>query len=308
MDTLKIRTIYFKHKEIIPKINWTMAGYSRAAYRTGFYIPDLDLCLDAGPPIVQYPKDIMITHTHGDHIASLPFTMIGDFGKKNFYNVYVPEEAEQHIEVYILSLFVANWMVPHTSIPTKDWYKIHAMKEGLKFRKEFNKQPIEVEIFKCYHRIPTVGYGLSLIKTKLKTEYYGFPGKKLAEMKKDGIDITEEIIIPQLVYLCDTTCKVFDNLEIFKYKVIMIECSFYEEPDLKHAKEKKHVHWLNLRRFVQSYPDCHFILFHFSQRHKDADIHQFFNQEMKTYNLKNLKIWLPPITDSELLGNRNSIP
>ena len=57
---------------------WTISGYSRSAFRTGFYINSLDIMLDAGPQCFKKPKHIFITHSHGDHIANLPFTLIGD--------------------------------------------------------------------------------------------------------------------------------------------------------------------------------------------------------------------------------------
>jgi hypothetical protein len=42
---------HWKQKWSIPNTPWTITGYSRAAYRTGFYIPELDIMLDAGAVI-----------------------------------------------------------------------------------------------------------------------------------------------------------------------------------------------------------------------------------------------------------------
>lgn len=47
--------------------NWTMVGYSRAADRTFFYIPELKLGLDAGGCRGRQPDYTFITHTHIDH-------------------------------------------------------------------------------------------------------------------------------------------------------------------------------------------------------------------------------------------------
>ena len=73
MDYLtKIKTIMWSKEYKIQNTQWTIKGYSAAAFRTGFYIPQLDIMLDAGVQNFNKPKHIFITHTHLDHIAHLP--------------------------------------------------------------------------------------------------------------------------------------------------------------------------------------------------------------------------------------------
>jgi putative mRNA 3-end processing factor len=67
MDSLSIRTSYWNKKLVLDKIKLTLTGYSRAAYRTGFYIPELGIMLDAGPQNFNKPSHIFITHAHADH-------------------------------------------------------------------------------------------------------------------------------------------------------------------------------------------------------------------------------------------------
>ena len=54
------------------------------------------------------PTYILITHSHIDHIACLPFTMIGDVNGDHVFNLFGPEEAESYIGRYIKSMFEAN--------------------------------------------------------------------------------------------------------------------------------------------------------------------------------------------------------
>ena len=56
---------------------YTLQGFSIAGYRTNFYIPQLNLMLDAGISANFTPKKIFITHSHADHIANLPFHSYG---------------------------------------------------------------------------------------------------------------------------------------------------------------------------------------------------------------------------------------
>jgi len=115
-----------------------------------------------------------------------------------------------------------------------------------------------------------------------------------------NVEITEGIYEHELFYGGDTTHKLFDdyankdnnkdnniNKNIFKYKNIIIECTFVYEDDLTHAENKKHMHWLNLKKYVESNVSTNWILMHFSQKYKKKDIEEFFINE----NLSNIKLW-----------------
>ena len=71
MEPVKVKMIHWQKKMTIPGTPWEICGYSRSAYRTGFYISGLDMMLDAGPQNFNKPTHIFITHTHIDHIACL---------------------------------------------------------------------------------------------------------------------------------------------------------------------------------------------------------------------------------------------
>jgi hypothetical protein len=45
LDALKAKMIYWQKKWKIPNTSWTISGFSRSAYRTGFYISELNLML-----------------------------------------------------------------------------------------------------------------------------------------------------------------------------------------------------------------------------------------------------------------------
>lgn len=104
----KPSNLYWEKSLSLSNIKLTLRGYSRAAYRTGFYIKELDLMLDAGPANFNKPKNIFIGHTHGDHIASLPLTLIGDQNGNHIFEIYAPSQAEEKIHKYINAFFEVN--------------------------------------------------------------------------------------------------------------------------------------------------------------------------------------------------------
>lgn len=55
-DAISVKNIHWRKSWAIPGTPWTIRGYSRSAYRTGFFVPDLDLMLDAGPQNFSKPE------------------------------------------------------------------------------------------------------------------------------------------------------------------------------------------------------------------------------------------------------------
>ena len=282
-DSLDVKKMFWRQSSFIPGTSWSITGYSRSAYRTGFYIKELDMMLDAGPQCFNHPSHIFITHCHGDHIASLPFTLIGD--KVNASDtiekpviIYGPQPGKKFIENYIDTLFTTNAMMKRPSPRSEidKFYKYSGWDKGDSFNLTTKGIDLIVEVFKCHHGIPTISYGFTEIKKKIKPEYIGIPGKEIVELKKNGTEITHLVTFKKFAYVCDTTIKVFKmNPTLILYPVIFIECTFLFPEDYELSKGKKHIHWNDLEPYVKSNPNVYFILFHFSQRYKDKDIGEF---------------------------------
>jgi len=296
VDALQIKNIHWQQKWKIPKTPWSICGFSRSAYRTGFYIPDLGLMLDAGPQNFNKPSHIFITHTHIDHIACLPFTMIGDANGNHIFNIYAHSQAKIYIDNYIKSMFSLNAMTEVNECV--DWYKYNSLNEFQVFRCTMNKQELEINVFKCDHTIPTLSYGMSEIKQKLKDEYSSLPGKEIGALRKQGVQVTHEVTNKKFAYVCDTTISVFDmNPQILEYEVIFIECTFFMPDELENAVKTQHIHWDHLKKYVIQFPNISFMLFHFSQRYRDEEISIFFQKEVDN-GINNL-FWWPPSPSSE---------
>jgi ribonuclease Z len=286
-DSQNIGNIFWKKKWKIPNTSWNISGYSRSAYRTGFYIPELSLMLDAGPQNFNNPEHIFITHSHVDHLALLPFTLIEN-EKVIHTNIYGPKEADKYINNYILSLFSLN--VLH-NFKELDFYTYNGLHDKDNFKLNMNNNIIEVNIYKCDHRVPTIGYGLVECKQKLKEEYLDLPGKEIGKLRKEGVEITKEVKHKRLVYVCDTSIKVFElNPDLLTYQTIFIECTFFMPDELENARETKHIHWSELKKYVVDNPHILFVLFHFSKRYKDCEILDFFKKEVDN-GIKNIYYW-----------------
>ena len=67
----------WKYSMKLPDINLTLRGHSRGSEKTGFYIQELKLFLDAGIQSYYDPNFILITHCHSDHSFALPMLLTG---------------------------------------------------------------------------------------------------------------------------------------------------------------------------------------------------------------------------------------
>ncbi|KNC86869.1 hypothetical protein SARC_01015 [Sphaeroforma arctica JP610] len=288
MDALAVRKAHWQKIWSIPNTPWTIKGYSRSAYRTGFIIPELNVMLDAGPQHFSTPHTVLVTHAHIDHIANLPLTLIGDAESGLVTDVYGPQAAEKYIRNYIHAMFEANAM---QEIDEIDWYRYKGVSARDVIRMPIKKTLLEMQVFECDHAVPTVSYGLSEVKQKLKQEYLGKDGKVIAQLRKDGVSITQEVVVKRLAYVCDTSIRVFEmNPGILEYPVIFIECTFLFDDELQNAMDTQHIHWQQLKQYVETHSHIEFMLFHFSLRYKDSEINSFF-REITANGLSNLRWW-----------------
>jgi ribonuclease Z len=211
--------------------------------------------------------------------------MIGDEKGDHIFHIYAPKQSEELLRQYIAALFNVN-AVRNMRNTVEEWYEFHPMTAGQEFPLIINKNPYLIEVFKCDHSIPTVSYGIKMIKHKLKEEYLSLPGKEIAAMRKEGKEITNEVITPTLAYVCDTSIKVFSlNPTILNYKTVIIECTFLNEQD---SNGSDHIGWNELKPFVVENPHVNFILIHFSMKYKESEIRDFFVAEGVT----NARPWI----------------
>eukprot|EP01121_Diplochlamys_sp_Union-15-3_P015123 TRINITY_DN4938_c0_g1_i1.p1 TRINITY_DN4938_c0_g1~~TRINITY_DN4938_c0_g1_i1.p1 ORF type:complete len:317 (+),score=48.22 TRINITY_DN4938_c0_g1_i1:74-952(+) len=260
-------------KEVGP---FTLAGYSKAADATFFYIPELKLQLDMGGVSKQYnATSFFISHSHMDHCIYMPSVQPAFIPKGVKPNdVYVPKEIAKYVVNYLHSAQELNNSI---DIETKDekQYNLCLVEPNMSIN--FGKN-YTVSVYKCTHGVPSVGYGFKELRQKLKQEFQGKSGKEIKELKAKGVDISETIAIPKFVFLGDTTIQVFeDHPELLEYPVIIVECTFLEEKDIEHAHDSYHIHWKDLEPYIQKHANITFVLIHFSLRYKDSWINQFFD-------------------------------
>lgn len=157
------------------------------------------------------------------------------------------------------------------------------------------KSQYRVDIFKCYHSVPCIGYGFSECRKKLKTQYKDYKGSELGKLRKQGVEISQDVLIKLFVYLGDTSIDVFDQSMILSYPYVIVECTFLFDGDgiEDRCKRDGHIVWKQLQPIIIENPHTIFILIHFSLRYSQQQIIDFFEKEkrQKMINLQNVVVF-----------------
>ena len=276
----------------IPTTPFTLKGYSIAALRTNFYIKELGVMLDAGlsSPNVTI-NHMLITHPHSDHTANIPFH-IYSYKAPDKIQIYVPKGIESHIKTFIESAYLLSSHtfpeeegIKREELYLYNFFDLISVEPGQLIPITIKKNKYYLEIFKCFHQVPCVGYGIYEPRKKLKEEYSKLSGKEIGELRKKGIDINYEIKVKFLCYLGDTSKEIFEGeqwMKITEYKNIIIECTFIMDEELEQADKTNHIHWKALEPIVDKYKDNNFILIHFSQRYDKSELEKFFLEKNKS--------------------------
>lgn len=231
------------------------------------------------------PKVVFLTHTHSDHVHYLPHIK----NKKNPPTIYLPQEAEHFVKAYLVAhQEMSDCMTEAESQNGGRYatdYVLKPMKAGEEVSCIQKGQKYVIQTLKMHHRIPCLGYSIFSIRQKLKEDYRGLAGPDIGRLRKKGVEVTEEYREPLICFMGDTTGEVFNLCPdiLSQHKTVVIECSFIDDASINRARETKHMHWNDLKPFVEKHPDTLFLLTHLSLKYSASFLFDFFGELKKKY-------------------------
>jgi ribonuclease Z len=249
---------------------YTIIGYSKAREATSFYIQELNICLDMGcKPLKGFKLDaVFISHTHLDHCKEVKEFKI----KNGTLDVYVPYTAPLYFENLIKAMNELNYSKDLKETTGRSPYLFMPVKNNtVIILKDY-----EVHVISLDHSVNTNGYLFYHNSKRLKEEFKNKKANELKELRKNNIIIEEEYLKEEFAYLLDTTHQVFQEHNFSKFKFIICECTFIKKEDKERAIQTKHMHWDDLKVYVEKYNNITFILTHFSKRYTEDFINEIF--------------------------------
>jgi len=254
-------------------------GYSVAGEETVVAIPQLDICFDIGkaPAQIIPINHILLTHGHMDHAAGIAYYLSHrNFCGQSAGTVLAPANLIKPIKV-----IVEAW-------GRLDGNRIPANVVGVKVGDEHQIKPnLFVRVFPTKHTKGSVGYSVMEKRKKLKPEYISLAGPQIVELKKQGIEIDYPLEIPIVSYLGDTQYVDFSQLDyIATSKILIAECTFYEDKHSGRAEAGKHMHINEFARLLESMNNEHIVITHTTQRTPMKEIRETLKNALtpETYN------------------------
>jgi ribonuclease Z len=129
------------------------------------------------------------------------------------------------------------------------------------------------------HRIISYGYIIYRMSKKLKSEYIGYDSKKIIDIKKSGIDITEEIYIPIIGYTGDTAISgVIRHDDFLNVPILLMECTGFNEDDIN-VRSDNHIHINDIYENGKKFRNKKIILYHISPKYRDInELYEYVNK------------------------------
>jgi len=242
-------------------------GVSIAGRESFYKLPGFRTLLEFG----RAPEDtvsyatVCLTHGHLDHAAGLAHhASRRRLERLPAARVFAPEEAVPDLEA---------WLAFSQRLENVD-YGIHVAPARPGSTVAL-RNDLELKVLPGRHRVPTVGYLFSEVRRKLKDEYLGLPGEEIAALRSKGIEVTRREETPLLAYPGDCGPAIFEAApELFRARVLLIECSFVTPEDRDRAREYEHLHLEDFVERAGLFENEVIVLTHFSQRYRVEEIRE----------------------------------
>jgi ribonuclease Z len=242
-------------------------GVSIAGRESFYKVPGFRALLDFGraPEDTVSYSTVCLTHGHLDHAAGLAHhASRRRLDGLAAARVFAPEEAAADLEA---------WLAFSQRLENVD-YGLHVMpvRPGATFPL---RNDLDLQILPGRHRVPTVGYLFREVKNKLKDEFVGLPGEKIAALRGEGVAVTRREENPLLAYPGDCGPAIFEAApELFRARVLLIECSFLFPEDRERALAYAHLHLEDFIERAELFENEAIVLTHFSQRYRVVEIRE----------------------------------
>jgi ribonuclease Z len=240
-------------------------GVSIAGHESFYKVPALRALLEFG----RAPEDtvgystIYLSHAHLDHAAGLAHhASRRKLGGLPPARVFAPKESASDLEAWVAACERLE--------NVRYGLEIHPAVVGESVR---IRNDLEVRFLPGRHNVPAVAYLFSEVRQKLRDEFAQLSGPEIAALRSGGTQITRREERPVFAYSGDCCAEIFQAApELFRARVLLIECSFLLEEDLPRARAYQHLHLQDFLENADRFENEAIVMTHFSLRYTSEQI------------------------------------
>jgi ribonuclease Z len=240
--------------------------FSKGLYSTYLYIKGINCAFDCGEgvstalgPRCFGIQKIFLSHGHTDHIGGL-VPLIGirsaGFGDKSTpLDIYYPKGCKS-----------VEALIAYTKTMREPSYKLSWIPLEDKSEVDIGNNK-KVRSFRVDHTKNSLGFSIIEQRTKLKSEYSGYSGQELKQLRESGVEISQKIEHKLWAYSGDAY-KV-PTKEIEEADWFFCDSTFLNEDD---REEKTHMSLDEAIELAKSAKVKNFVAMHLSPRYSFKEI------------------------------------
>ena len=258
-------------------------GISVAGEQTAIHVPELGLGFDVGlcPRPLLSADFIALTHGHMDHVAGLPYY----FSQRVFQKIGTGTCVCHHSIAGAVQDMVGSWAdLEQQNMP----YKIIPLKDGESTK---IKPGVFLKALEAKHTVPAMSYVVVEHRNKLKAEFKDLPQSGLKELKSQGTDITNTVVLPLVACTGDT--QVGDHLfsvDFCDANIVITECTFFEDGHKERALVGKHLHIQDLVELLDVWRAKHVVVTHTTRRTTIESVRKKIKEVVPTEHQKRIHL------------------
>lgn len=246
----------------------TVIAFSISALSTYALLPELNCAFDMGDCLLDAVpiERVFVTHAHGDHTRCLlrheSLRRLMGMAPATYY---VPHQIEEGFKGLAHAWKVLEGVRdPHYQPP-----HFEALKPG---DVVWLHRQLAAKAFAVNHTLPSLGYTVFDVRKKLLPQFQGRPGPELARMRREGVPFEEEVWLPRVTFIGDSTIDtLYRERHVGESRILFLEVTYLLDDDEELARQRGHTHLNDLLRFLSDCPGVlrnpHIVLKHFSMRY-----------------------------------------
>lgn len=251
----------------------TLVGIADGGTETCLMVPELHVMFDVGmcPRAALTYDRILVSHAHADHLGGLPYLasqrgMISRGAPK----VHLPAVALEPMQRIIQA-----------------WSELEgfAIKIDLQGQEHGDRVDLgkgrEALALRSSHRVPSLAWVVFRTVKKLKPDFFGKSGTELAQLRKDGVEISAAHTQPILCVSGDTRVELFDREETVRQSHVLVYevTSWDERSDVARTRHWGHTHIDELATRAEQFSGDTLVLVHRSARHSLSEAEEILKNK-----------------------------